>query len=321
MKLILSDFHNTTVLVVGDVMLDRYFHGLINKMSSEAPVPIIKITNINYIPGGAANVAMNISSIGANVKLFGFLGIDDEANIIKKKLKKNNVNYNFIQNIKFKTIVKTRVLSLNKQLLRLDFEKKYKNIHSNNILLENIKKIISNINIIVFSDYNKGTLCNIKSMIELANLSKIPVIIDPKGNNYEKYSGATLLTPNLTEFESVVGKCNSEEELVNKGLNLILRYNINSLLVTRSENGMSLIQKNKKPIHFKSQAKKVHDVTGAGDTVIGILSAFLAQGKISLENACFLSNIAASIVVSKFGTATVSFNELKNFLKKNNNKY
>ncbi|QJC28653.1 D-glycero-beta-D-manno-heptose-7-phosphate kinase [Enterobacteriaceae endosymbiont of Plateumaris consimilis] len=315
MKLILPDLNHKTILVVGDIMLDRYFHGSINKISSEASVPVIKVQNINYIPGGAANVAMNISSIGANVKLFGLLGIDNAANIIKKELKKNYVDYNFIQNIKFKTIIKTRVLSSNKQLIRLDYEQKYKNIDCNNLLLKNIKKIISNINIIVFSDYNKGTLCNIQSMIKLANLSKIPVIIDPKGNNYEKYSGATLLTPNLTEFELVVGKCNSEKELVDKGLNLILRYNINSLLVTRSEHGMSLIQKNKKPIHFKSQAHQVLDVTGAGDTVIGVLSAFLAQDKISLEDSCFLSNIAASIAVNKFGTATVSFDELKNSIK------
>ncbi|QJC29540.1 D-glycero-beta-D-manno-heptose-7-phosphate kinase [Enterobacteriaceae endosymbiont of Plateumaris pusilla] len=317
MKLILPDFNNTTVLVVGDVMLDRYFYGLINKISSEASVPVVKITNINYIPGGAANVAMNVSSMGANVKLFGLLGIDNAANIIKKKLKINNVDYNFIQDVNFKTIIKTRVLSLNKQLIRLDFEKEYKNIHNSNILLENIRKIIPNINIIVFSDYNKGTLYNIQSMIKLANSSKIPVIIDPKGDNYEKYSGATLLTPNLMEFESVVGKCNSEKKIVDKGLNLISRYNINSLLITRSENGMSLIQKNKEPIHFKSQAHKVNDVTGAGDTVIGVLSAFLAQGKMSLKDSCFLSNIAASIAVSKFGTATVSFNELKNLYKKN----
>ncbi|CAL1328973.1 bifunctional D-glycero-beta-D-manno-heptose-7-phosphate kinase/D-glycero-beta-D-manno-heptose 1-phosphate adenylyltransferase HldE [Candidatus Providencia siddallii] len=314
MKIKIPNYKQACVLVIGDIMLDRYWHGSVNKISPEAPVPIASITKSEDKPGGAANVAMNIASLGAYSHLIGLTGIDNTSKILTKILNYSNVRCDFITSPIHKTIKKIRILSQNQQLIRLDFENDFKNINQKNII-KRIKQILPNINTIVISDYSKGTLTKIEKTINLANEAGIPIIIDPKKNNFECYKYATLLTPNLHEFESIVGPCKNNDEIEKKGKNLIQKLKLTALLITRSEQGMSLICKNKMPLHLKTQAKKVFDVTGAGDTVIGVLAASIASG-CSLHESCILANISAGIVVKKFGASTVSLTELKKSIYK-----
>lgn len=320
MKIIIPNFESsqTEILVVGDVMLDRYWKGSTERISPEAPVPIVKIDKIENRPGGAANVAMNINALGAKSHLISFVGIDEEANILKNILNYFNIKYNFVELYSHPTITKLRIVSRYQQLLRIDFEKKFSN--------KNIKKIFHFIthslpksNIIVLSDYSKGVLVNIEKIIKKAKLAKIPILIDPKGNDFSRYKGATLLTPNINEFEAVIGKkCQTEKKIIQYGMKTIYDYDLSALVITRSENGITLIQPNKNPLHFPTQAKKVFDVTGAGDTVISVLAASLSVGE-SLEKSCLIANLAAGIAVGKFGNATVNKKELLESIKKYNN--
>lgn len=313
MKVTLPDFNNADVLVVGDIMLDRYWSGATNRISPEAPVPVVKVTSIEERPGGAANVAMNIASLGATSKLVGLTGIDEAARILDNKLSSVNVQCDFVALSSHPTITKLRVLSRNQQLLRLDFEEGFCDVSAEPIL-ERIQQKLPTLGAIVFSDYGKGALTDIQKMIKLAGSAKIPVLIDPKGTDFERYRGATLLTPNLSEFEAVAGKCTDEDDLVRRGMKLIADFGLSALLVTRSEQGMTLLQPGKDPFHLPTQAQEVYDVTGAGDTVIGVLATVLAAGK-PLEEACFLANAAAGVVVGKLGTSTVSPVELENAIR------
>ncbi|MGL5628668.1 MAG: bifunctional D-glycero-beta-D-manno-heptose-7-phosphate kinase/D-glycero-beta-D-manno-heptose 1-phosphate adenylyltransferase HldE, partial [Plesiomonas shigelloides] len=215
------------------------------------------------------------------------------------------------------TITKLRVLSRNQQLLRLDFEEGFDNV-APQPLLDRITHALPRVGALVLSDYAKGALSAVQAMIQLARSAGVPVLIDPKGNDFERYRGATLLTPNLSEFEAVVGRCKSEEELVERGMALLHRFDLDALLVTRSENGMTLLREGHAPLHLPTQAQEVYDVTGAGDTVIGTLAATLAAGK-SLDEACFLANAAAGVVVGKLGTSTVSPLELENAVRGRSN--
>ncbi|MFZ4833594.1 bifunctional D-glycero-beta-D-manno-heptose-7-phosphate kinase/D-glycero-beta-D-manno-heptose 1-phosphate adenylyltransferase HldE [Rouxiella sp. Mn2063] len=310
MKVTLPDFRRAGVLVVGDVMLDRYWYGATNRISPEAPVPVVKVNTIEERPGGAANVAMNIASLGASSQLIGLTGADDAAIALGKSLSDVKVNCDFLAIPTHPTITKLRVLSRNQQLLRLDFEEGFEGVDLQP-MLEKIKKALPNTGALVLSDYAKGALSNVSAMIALAKEAGVPVLIDPKGANFEPYRGATLLTPNLSEFEAVVGTCKNEAELVEKGMKLIADFDLSALLVTRSEQGMTLLQPGKEPLHMPTQAQEVYDVTGAGDTVIGVLATVLAAGH-SLEEACFLANAAAGVVVGKLGTSTVSPIELEN---------
>ncbi len=310
MKVTLPDFRRAGVLVVGDVMLDRYWYGATNRISPEAPVPVVKVNTIEERPGGAANVAMNIASLGASSQLIGLTGADDAAIALGKSLSEVKVNCDFLAIPTHPTITKLRVLSRNQQLLRLDFEEGFEGVDLQPVL-EKIKKALPTMGALVLSDYAKGALSNVSAMIALAKEVGVPVLIDPKGSNFEPYRGATLLTPNLSEFEAVVGACKNEAELVEKGMKLIADFDFSALLVTRSEQGMTLLQPGKEPLHMPTQAQEVYDVTGAGDTVIGVLATVLAAGH-SLEEACFLANAAAGVVVGKLGTSTVSPIELEN---------
>ncbi|WP_457913897.1 bifunctional D-glycero-beta-D-manno-heptose-7-phosphate kinase/D-glycero-beta-D-manno-heptose 1-phosphate adenylyltransferase HldE [Candidatus Gillettellia adelgis] len=309
MKSAPPDFRHADVLVVGDVMLDRYWYGPTNGISPEAPVPVVKINMIEDCPGGAANVAMNISSLGANARLVGLIGVDDAARTLSAKLNATNVYCDFILVPTHPTVIKLRVLSRNQQLIRLDFEKSFSNVDTQPILTR-IQQILPQISVLVLSDYAKGALTQVQSIIKLARTAKVPVLIDPKGSNFRRYRGATLLTPNLSEFESVVGHCKDDAELVARGMKLLVDLSCSALLVTRSEHGMTLLQHKRLPIHLPTQAQEVFDVTGAGDTVIGVLGAALAAGN-SLEESCFLANAAAGVVVGKLGTASVSSVELE----------
>ena len=307
MKVTLPEFERAGVMVVGDVMLDRYWYGPTSRISPEAPVPVVKVNTIEERPGGAANVAMNIASLGANARLVGLTGIDDAARALSKSLADVNVKCDFVSVPTHPTITKLRVLSRNQQLIRLDFEEGFEGVDPQP-LHERINQALSSIGALVLSDYAKGALASVQQMIQLARKAGVPVLIDPKGTDFERYRGATLLTPNLSEFEAVVGKCKTEEEIVERGMKLIADYELSALLVTRSEQGMSLLQPGKAPLHMPTQAQEVYDVTGAGDTVIGVLAA-------TLEEACFFANAAAGVVVGKLGTSTVSPIELENAVR------
>ncbi|WP_075183052.1 bifunctional D-glycero-beta-D-manno-heptose-7-phosphate kinase/D-glycero-beta-D-manno-heptose 1-phosphate adenylyltransferase HldE [Pantoea sp. 1.19] len=310
MKVTLPDFNRAGVLVVGDIMLDRYWYGPTGRISPEAPVPVVKVETVEERPGGAANVAMNIASLGAHSRLVGLTGIDDAARALGKALEKVNVQCDFVPVPTHPTITKLRILSRNQQLIRLDFEEGFDGVNFTP-LNERVSQSLGKVGALVLSDYAKGALAQVESLIALAREAGVPVLVDPKGTDFERYRGATLLTPNLSEFEAVVGKCKTDEELVERGLRLIADFNLTALLVTRSEQGMTLLQPGKAPLHLPTQAQEVYDVTGAGDTVIGTLAAALAAGT-SLEEACFLANAAAGIVVGKLGTSTVSIVELEN---------
>ncbi|ENU1225471.1 MULTISPECIES: bifunctional D-glycero-beta-D-manno-heptose-7-phosphate kinase/D-glycero-beta-D-manno-heptose 1-phosphate adenylyltransferase HldE [Providencia] len=313
MKVTLPDYKQAGVLVVGDVMLDRYWHGPANRISPEAPVPVVKVTMVEERPGGAANVAMNIASLGANSRLVGLTGIDDAAKALTENLNAVQVRCDFVAIPTHPTITKLRVLSRNQQLIRLDFEEGFENVDVAPVL-ERIEQALPHIGALVLSDYAKGALTHVEKMIALANKANVPVLIDPKGNNFERYRGATLLTPNMSEFEAIVGPCKNNQDVEEKGMKLLHSLELKALLITRSEQGMSLIRRDEAPLHLPTQAQEVFDVTGAGDTVIGVLAASIASGR-PLHEACALANAAAGVVVGKLGTSTVSPIELENAIR------
>ncbi|MFP1981374.1 bifunctional D-glycero-beta-D-manno-heptose-7-phosphate kinase/D-glycero-beta-D-manno-heptose 1-phosphate adenylyltransferase HldE [Lonsdalea quercina] len=313
MKVTLPDFRQAGVLVVGDVMLDRYWYGPTSRISPEAPVPVVKVDTIEERPGGAANVAMNIAALGAGSRLVGLTGIDDAARALNAKLSEVNVQCDFVSVATHPTITKLRVLSRNQQLIRLDFEEGFDNVDPEP-MIERIQQALPKIGALVLSDYAKGALVHVQSMIQTAKAAGVPVLIDPKGTDFARYRGATLLTPNLSEFEAVAGRCRDEDDLVARGMKLMAELDLSALLVTRSEQGMTLLQPDQTPLHLPTQAQEVYDVTGAGDTVIGVLAAALAAGN-PLEEACFLANAAAGVVVGKLGTSTVTPIELENAVR------
>ncbi len=310
MSMHLPSFESANVLVVGDLMLDRYWHGGTSRISPEAPVPVVHVNENEERAGGACNVALNIATLGARCTVMGLCGDDDAANRLEDILENAGVNPMFVRMPENATVTKLRVMSRSQQLMRLDFEDGF--IGQDLSELEKaFQAELSNHNIVVCSDYGKGSLRQVKRLIELCNENNIPVLVDPKGSDFEKYTGASLITPNLAEFEAVVGVCETEDELVEKANALTEEFNIEALLVTRSEHGMSLMQRGYDPVHIPTQAREVFDVTGAGDTVISTLAASLGAG-VSIERAMVLSNLAAGVVVGKSGTASVSLSELEN---------
>ena len=313
MKNNLPDFSKANVLVVGDIMLDRYWYGATNRISPEAPVPVVKINALEERPGGAANVAMNVTSLGGEAKLIGLTGIDEPAKILTEQLQQQHVVCDFVALNSHPTITKLRVLSRNQQLIRLDFEEPFCDVDSIP-LLQRIENALPQAKVMVLSDYAKGVLSSVEAIIKMAQQANVPVLIDPKGTDFTRYRGATLLTPNMSEFEAVVGPCHSEEDIEVKGHQLIRDYDIKALLVTRSEKGMTLLQIGQPTYHLPTQAKEVFDVTGAGDTVIATLAASLAAGY-TLEDSCFLANASAGVVVGKLGTSTVTQVELEDAIR------
>jgi D-beta-D-heptose 7-phosphate kinase/D-beta-D-heptose 1-phosphate adenosyltransferase len=313
MKVTLPDFRRAGVLVVGDVMLDRYWYGPTSRISPEAPVPVVKVDTIEERPGGAANVAMNIAALGAASRLVGLTGIDDAARALGARLSAVNVTCDFVTVATHPTITKLRVLSRNQQLIRLDFEQGFEDVDPAP-MRERIQQALPAAGAMVLSDYGKGALARVQEMIQLARAAGVPVLVDPKGTDFGRYRGATLLTPNLSEFEAVVGHCRDEDELVSRGMRMIADCELSALLITRSEQGMTLLQPGREPLNLPTLAQEVYDVTGAGDTVIGVLAAALAAGR-PLEECCFLANAAAGVVVGKLGTSTVSPIELENAIQ------
>ncbi|MCT8761157.1 bifunctional D-glycero-beta-D-manno-heptose-7-phosphate kinase/D-glycero-beta-D-manno-heptose 1-phosphate adenylyltransferase HldE [Glaesserella parasuis] len=302
-------FNNAKVLVLGDVMLDRYWFGSTNRISPEAPVPVVKVQENEDRVGGAANVAMNIASLNVPVTLHGLVGNDDAGRALDKLLSEHRIQNQCVAVDSHPTITKLRILSRHQQLLRLDFEEGFHNLDCQ-ALLAKLAAEITAYGALILSDYGKGTLDTVQQMIQIARQANVPVLIDPKGTDFERYRGATLLTPNMSEFEAVAGHCRDEDEIVTKGLKMIADFDLSALLITRSEKGMTLLRPNQDPFHLPTQAKEVYDVTGAGDTVISVLATAIADGR-PLEEACYLANAAAGVVVGKLGTSTVSPSELE----------
>lgn len=302
-------FNNAKVLVLGDVMLDRYWFGSTNRISPEAPVPVVKVQENEDRAGGAANVAMNIASLNVPVTLHGLVGNDDAGRALDKLLSEHRIQNQCVAVDSHPTITKLRILSRHQQLLRLDFEEGFHNLDCQ-ALLAKLAAEITAYGALILSDYGKGTLDAVQQMIQIARQANVPVLIDPKGTDFERYRGATLLTPNMSEFEAVAGHCRDEDEIVTKGLKMIADFDLSALLITRSEKGMTLLRPNQEPFHLPTQAKEVYDVTGAGDTVISVLATAIADGR-PLEEACYLANAAAGVVVGKLGTSTVSPSELE----------
>jgi rfaE bifunctional protein kinase chain/domain len=295
------------VLVVGDVMLDRYWHGEVTRISGEAPVPIVHVQREECRLGGAANVALNVKSLGARVTLISMVGTDDAARILRGMLTKYGIETYLGEDPKMETIVKLRVVSKKQQLLRIDFEKEpdHEVLAS---MLERFKSLVCEHDAVLFSDYGKGGLAHIPLMIRMAREADKPVLIDPKGSDWLRYSGATAITPNRVELTQAVGSWCSEVELQEKVMVLIKKLGLNALIFTRSEEGMTLFDA-ESARSIPAETREVADVTGAGDTVIAILTLMVACG-LDLEQAMTLANRGAGIVVGKFGTSSLSYDEL-----------
>lgn len=310
MKVQFPRFADAHVLVVGDIMLDRYWHGATSRISPEAPVPVVRVEQTEDRPGGAGNVALNVAALGSVATLVGITGDDEAANALSDRLQAAGVCCAFTRTACVPTITKLRVISRHQQLLRMDFEEPVLPAEACAAIPAEVERALANARVLVLSDYAKGTLADPAALIRAAIQRKVPVLVDPKGNDFGKYRGATLLTPNLHEFEAVVGRCATEAELVMRGESLIRELSLQALLVTRGEHGMTLIRDGQPELHLPARAREVFDVTGAGDTVIAVLAAALAAGE-DMPNAVGLANIAAGIVVGKLGTATISAPELR----------
>ena len=303
-----EQFAKTRLLVVGDVMLDRYWFGDTHRISPEAPVPVVQVGKVDERLGGAANVARNVAALGGHATILGVIGDDEPGQRVTQLLKASGVDSQLELDSKVPTIVKLRVIARQQQLIRLDFEEP----PSDKTLarkLERFEKSLADADVVILSDYGKGALDQVSLMIEQARAQNKVILVDPKGEDYEKYRGATVLTPNRSELRQVVGRWSSEEDLTKKAQDLRRSLNLHALLLTRSEEGMSLFT-DAGVSHVKAQAREVFDVSGAGDTVIATLAVALAA-KWPLEKAMALANRAGGIVVGKLGTATVTSEELQ----------
>ena len=308
MNLEIPDFHSARVLVVGDLMLDRYWTGNTRRVSPEAPVPVVHVEQTEDKPGGAGNVALNIAALGAQCCLLAVVGDDENGAIVEKLLGEGGVRCELQHEHGFSTITKLRVLSQHQQLIRLDFEDSHVPGHFS--LAKKLQDLIQEFDVIVLSDYGKGTLHGIQELIKHCRNVGKTVVVDPKGDDFTRYRGASLITPNLKEFQSIVGACEDDDQIHEQGLNLLAELGLEALLVTRGEQGMSLLSAQGDAMHIPTHAREVYDVTGAGDTVIAALAAALAAGA-ERQQAVRLSNLAAGVVVAKLGSATVSVPELK----------
>jgi len=296
------------VLVVGDVMLDRYWHGEVTRISPEAPVPVVHIQREESRLGGAANVALNVKTLGARVTLLSMVGQDDAARSLRSLLASHGVEIELAEDPGMETIVKLRVIGRSQQMLRIDFQKE----PDHEVLagmLERFEALLGEHDAVLFSDYGKGGLAHIPRMIEMGRAAGKPVLIDPKGSEWERYSGASVITPNRAELAQVVGSWSSEDHLHEKAQALCQKLGLEALLVTRSEEGMTLFEAGRVS-SVPAQTREVSDVTGAGDTVIATLALMIACG-LDLPQAMALANRAAGLVVAKFGTASLSYDELR----------
>ena len=307
MTISIPDFSATRVVVAGDVMLDRYLFGSTGRISPEAPVPVVHVQETDDRPGGAANVAVNLAALGAATSLVGVVGKDAAANALAGILKDQGINCAFATADDRPTITKTRVQSRGQQLIRLDEENAI--AMPGDSMREALQGALDGAGAVVLSDYGKGALDDVAAMIALCRKAGVPVLVDPKGTDFSKYRGASLITPNQSEFEAVAGHAESDEDLVARARAMMDDLDLDALLVTRSEKGMLLVEAGNEPVFLSTQAREVYDVTGAGDTVIATLAGALASGQ-ALASAAALANIAAGLVVRKIGVATVTPGEI-----------
>ncbi|MCP4049384.1 MAG: D-glycero-beta-D-manno-heptose-7-phosphate kinase [bacterium] len=311
---------NQKVLVVGDIMLDEYHWCDVGRISPEAPVPVCRVGDTTIVPGGAANVANNIKALGSIPYLAGVLGRDSSGDKLVRKLKESGIDTHcIIQDDEKPTILKSRIVAHQQHVVRVDREDSSPiSRRLKNRLFEKIEKYLPEIDVILISDYLKGTLPDsfVKKIIAEADNRNIQVVVDPKGDHYMKYKGSFILTPNFHEFETVVKKRMLKEEgIITEGVRLIKKLKLERLLVTRSEKGMSIITKDGEKKDIPTKAKEVYDITGAGDTVISVLSIALAAGW-TAEKAAYLANYAAGVVVGKIGTSTTTLEEIRKAIEK-----
>ena len=302
-----SQFGEVRVLVVGDAMLDRYWFGAVDRISPEAPVPVVRVSREEERLGGAANVALNVKTLGAQATLLTVVGDDEPARKLRQMLEQQGVHALLGSDPQLYTIVKLRVIGRAQQLIRIDFENQPDHEVLSGMLSE-FERVLPDHRAVLFSDYGKGGLTHIPRMIELARQLGKPVLIDPKGSDYSRYAGASVVTPNRAELAQVIGAWSSEAQLHERVRALRAEHRLDSLLLTRSEDGMSLFD-DAGHVQVPAQAREVFDVTGAGDTVIATLAALMASG-MNVRDAMSLANRAGGIVVGKFGTASVSYEEL-----------
>lgn len=304
----IPDTSRARVLIVGDVMLDRYWFGDVARISPEAPVPVAKVERSEDRPGGAANVARNCAALGAKTALLSVVGNDEPGQTLARILRDAGVDASFHEDAKLNTTVKLRVVARNQQLIRIDFEK----TPDHEILeakLADFEQRLADCDAVILSDYGKGGLTHITEMIRLARAAGKPVLCDPKGEDYERYAGATIITPNRAELREVIGRWKDEADLEARAQKLRTQLRLDAILLTRSEEGMTLFTANGS-VHESAKAREVFDVSGAGDTVIATLAVMLACGA-ELKDAVSLANRAAGIVVGKLGTAVATLQELQ----------
>ncbi|MBC7434671.1 MAG: D-glycero-beta-D-manno-heptose-7-phosphate kinase [Bdellovibrionales bacterium] len=295
------------VLVVGDAMLDRYIYGTVDRISPEAPVPVVRVTHEEERIGAAANVAYNVVTLGAQASLLTVVGDDEASRKLEALVARTGIKPHFGRDAQLQTTVKLRVIGRQQQLIRLDFE----NTPKNEVLAsqsEAFTALMSQHDAVLFSDYGKGGLAHVASMIKAARNAGKAVLIDPKGSDYSRYSGATIITPNRNELQQVIGAWNDDADLQHRAQNLREQLGLDALILTRSEEGMTLFDA-QGHLHVGTEAREVFDVTGAGDTVIATMAALAAAG-LTPRQSMPLANRAGGIVVGKFGTATVSYEEL-----------
>ncbi len=298
----LPDFSHSRVAVIGDVMLDRYWQGHAGRISPEAPVPVVKMGFEENRLGGAANVALNLSVLGCQVQLSGLIGQDEAGGTLVREAQRRGIQTDLHVDPHRPTILKLRVLAGQHQVMRVDFEEAFEGSPE-------LLSLPESLDALVLSDYAKGTLAQVDQLIAQAKKQNLPVLVDPKGTDWRKYRGATLLTPNFSEWTAVAGIPADEDQLAAMAQRMIHELDLQAILITRSEKGMSLYQRNQMPVHIATEAKAVADVTGAGDTVVAALAGALGAGQ-SLEEACRIANTAAGVVVAKVGTSTVTPREL-----------
>ncbi|RTL50428.1 MAG: D-glycero-beta-D-manno-heptose-7-phosphate kinase [Rhodocyclaceae bacterium] len=304
----IPDTSKARVLVVGDVMLDRYWFGDVGRISPEAPVPVAKIERTEDRPGGAANVARNCAALEARTSLLSVVGADEAGQALTKLLTSAGIDASLHEDAQLNTTVKLRVVARQQQLIRIDFE----NAPDHEVLkakLAEFQQRLPECDVVILSDYGKGGLTHITEMISLARAAGKPVLVDPKGDDYSRYAGASVITPNRSELREVIGRWKDEAELTEKAQALRKSLGLQALLLTRSEEGMTLFTEEGQT-HQSAQAREVYDVSGAGDTVIGTMAVMLASGA-SLAEAMALANRAAGIVVAKLGTAVATLDEMK----------
>ena len=300
-------FDQASILVVGDAMLDRYWHGDTSRISAEAPIPVVDVAEVEDRPGGAANVALNVVTLGARAFLISSLGKDEPGDTLRAKLAAAGIDSHIIDSAS-RTTVKLRIVSQSQQLIRADFEDLQETPSS--VLTDRLSDVISSVDTVLLSDYDKGLLAEPQPLIQLATGAGKPVLVDPKFKHMSSYRGSTLIKPNLKELKHAIGDWRSEQEMVDRCQQMIRELEVEAMLVTRASEGMTLIRKSEPEVHFPARTREVYDVSGAGDTVIATLAAALASGE-TLIDATGLANVAAGLVVGHFGITSVSGPELR----------